>query len=677
MSSAKKDRKKERVRLYKKVRNTSSWKSIILYLLMMLLFVASVVFLAGFVIEYIFESKFAEGYSEIEQTAKLYESGSEEKNMLDYIKKQGRDFIVTDKSGKVLYQQGNITLSDNSGDINIANNSETYTVYQDTETPLLYPNGKGGLDFKLNDLLEWYDFDAETVKIPIWVSVDISGGRQVIGKAYITINKKDKILIIELLTVLAGIIVLFCFIMFAKIIKSAINFRRVVKLFYSDPVTQGHNWMWYVRYGDDRLQSSFNKKYNFAVVNLVFRNYRNYCLCHSMSEGEVLLSRIDRLVSSQLKKPEMCAHATTSNFALLLKFDDEQSLRARLQSLIDTLSQMDRDHNFDFQIGVDIIGAVTTDNGRAVKRKGVSIETAYNNACAARATLGETEESGICIFDNDLLEQQRWRDIVHEHQQTALNNEEFVVYYQPKYDPRTNRLRGAEALVRWDSPEFGFVTPGRIIPIFEKNGFITEIDHYMIKHVAQDQKAWLDAGYECVPVSVNVSRAHFIENDLADQIRDLVDAADCPHELIEIELTESAFFDDKKAMIETIKKLKDYGFRVSMDDFGAGYSSLNSLKDMPLDVLKLDADFFRGDNAGERGEIVVSEAIKLAKSLDMLTVAEGVEEKPQVDFLAEQGCDMIQGYYFAKPMPKSEYTERMSRTAHTEQPALPEQTVQK
>ena len=184
----------------------------------------------------------------------------------------------------------------------------------------------------------------------------------------------------------------------------------------------------------------------------------------------------------------------------------------------------------------------------------------------------------------------------------------------------------------------------------------------MISHVARDQKAWLDAGYKCVPVSVNVSRAHFIENDLAEQIRDIVDEQQCPHDLVEIELTESAFFDDKKAMIETIKRLKEYGFAVSMDDFGAGYSSLNSLKDMPLDVLKLDADFFRGDNAGERGEIVVSEAIKLAKSLDMRTVAEGVEEKEQVDFLAQQGCDMIQGFYYAKPMPKDEYTEKMSRS---------------
>ncbi len=183
----------------------------------------------------------------------------------------------------------------------------------------------------------------------------------------------------------------------------------------------------------------------------------------------------------------------------------------------------------------------------------------------------------------------------------------------------------------------------------------------MIEHVAKDQKAWLDAGYSCVPVSVNVSRAHFIEDDLAEQIRDIVDRAGAPHELIELEVTESAFFDDKKAMINTINRLKGYGFSVSMDDYGSGYSSLNSLKDMPLDVLKLDAEFFRGDGEEGRSRIVVEEAVNLAKKLNMHTVAEGVEIKEQVDFLASLGCDMIQGFYFAKPMPAEDYMKRMDQ----------------
>ncbi len=258
------------------------------------------------------------------------------------------------------------------------------------------------------------------------------------------------------------------------------------------------------------------------------------------------------------------------------------------------------------------------------------------------------------------MEDQKWNDVVRASQEKALENEEFLVYYQPKYDPKTDKLNGAEALIRWNSPEYGFKGPGAFIPIFEKNGFIKKIDHYMLTHVARDQKKWFDAGLSCVPVSVNISRAHFIEPDLAEQIRDAVDKEGTPRELIEIELTESAFFDDKNALINIINKLKEYGFAVSMDDFGSGYSSLNSLKDMPLDVLKLDAEFFRGNSDGNRGEIVVSEAISLAKKLNMRTVAEGVEAKDQVEFLAAQGCDMIQGYYYAKPMPGNEYEQRMT-----------------
>ena len=152
---------------------------------------------------------------------------------------------------------------------------------------------------------------------------------------------------------------------------------------------------------------------------------------------------------------------------------------------------------------------------------------------------------------------------------------------------------------------------------------------------------------------------HFAQADLAEHICKLVDVYELPHELLEIELTESAFFDDKESLLHTVHALKEYGFDISMDDFGAGYSSLNSLKELPLDVLKLDAEFFRGEFEKERGEIVVSEAIHMAKNLNMRIVAEGIEEKNQVDFLANIGCDMIQGYYFAKPMPSTAYEEQL------------------
>ena len=240
----------------------------------------------------------------------------------------------------------------------------------------------------------------------------------------------------------------------------------------------------------------------------------------------------------------------------------------------------------------------------------------------------------------------------------ALANREFQVYLQPKVNASQGELAGAEALVRWIHPKEGFIPPNKFIPIFEQNGFILKLDDYMLEEIAKQQAQWMAQGKKIVPISVNVSRAHFTREDLAQHICNIVDKYHVPHNVIELELTESAFFDDKKVLLNTVKQLRDAGFLVSMDDFGSGYSSLNSLKELQLDVLKLDADFFRGADSQERGLLIVSEVIDLAKKLNMKIVAEGIESREQVDFLIEQECDLIQGYYFAKPMPIREFEEK-------------------
>ena len=243
----------------------------------------------------------------------------------------------------------------------------------------------------------------------------------------------------------------------------------------------------------------------------------------------------------------------------------------------------------------------------------------------------------------------------------ALRAREFQVYLQPKYSTKEEVLSGAEALVRWIHPTEGFVPPYRFIPIFENNGFIIQLDDYMLTEVARQQAKWIAEGEKVVPISVNVSRVHFVKEDLAEHICELVDQFKVPHDVIELELTESAFFDDKEVLLNTIKKLKEYGFKISMDDFGAGYSSLNSLKELPLDVVKLDAEFFRDKGESGRGKLIVEDTISLAKKLNMRIVAEGIETREQVDFLADLNCDLILGYYFAKPMPISEFEERAFR----------------
>ena len=187
---------------------------------------------------------------------------------------------------------------------------------------------------------------------------------------------------------------------------------------------------------------------------------------------------------------------------------------------------------------------------------------------------------------------------------------------------------------------------------------VLELDDYMLTEVARQQAKWIAEGKKVVPVSVNISRVHFVREDLAEHICRIVDQFQVPHDVIELELTESAFFDDKSVLLNTIRKLKSYGFAISMDDFGSGYSSLNSLKELPLDVVKLDAGFFREEDEAGRGKLIVEDTISLAKKLHMKIVAEGIETREQVDFLASLNCDLIQGYYFAKPMPVSEFEER-------------------
>ena len=640
---------------------------------------------------YMVSSKLSSESDRISRLAALYELSSARDNsdiagLLDH---ERNVYIIVDKDDNVIKEHGENTCDlesgkkldsfrieqeiEGEGTLVISGLDRDLQIYPDKERRFVESRG-GKISIDFAGVRQWIseghyevlnNFEDGTgdIELPFWIPVTLSNGDRLIGKASFVLYVRD-IIVMGFLTLAIVLLMLAVLVIMLtnshKIHKSR---KRMNEVFYMDEVTGKHNWMWFLTNAEQILKKKKNAFTKFAVLDIVFVNYRNFCVCHSVEEGEKMLIKVDELIQSRLEKNELIAHYASANFAAMLKYSDRDALEERVKSIVRELEHIDDGHKFSFHVGIYRIGESLGEDGKAVKRKDIDIDREYNNACTARATLSDNDDSAVAFFDEEMVREQKWIDTVQERQHKAITEEEFLVYYQPKYDPRTTELKGAEALIRWVWPEKkeeGMISPGRFIPIFEKNGFITDIDHYMLRHVAKDQKEWLDAGLKCVPVSVNVSRAHFIESDLAEQIRDVVDSYGTPHELIEIELTESAFFDDKNAMISTIKKLKEYGFTVSMDDFGAGYSSLNSLKEMPLDVLKLDADFFRNDEGDGRGQIVVAEAIKLAKNLNMRTVAEGVEIKEQVEFLAGQGCDMIQGYYFAKPMARDEYVRKMS-----------------
>lgn len=450
---------------------------------------------------------------------------------------------------------------------------------------------------------------------------------------------------------LVGVFSLYYIISFISVLISQ---RRTTKIIYTDMLTGGDNWLYFTK-KSTKLIKKVGVKQKYVVVHLRMKKYRSFCTCFGINKGEELIERLYYAIRKQLHHKETMAHYEKADFGLLLTYTDELELASRLEGMIQTLEGVFPNIKLKFQIGV-----CKVDHPRA------NVEELYNNALLAREMHGDDNEQKIAFFNIEMSKQRIWERKVEDDMERALLNREFQVYLQPKFSTGEETLGGAEALVRWIHPTEGFVPPNKFIPIFEQNGFILKLDDFMFEEVARQQAKWISEGWKVVPISVNVSRAHFTREDLAEHICEIVDKYQVPHDMIELELTESAFFDDKEILLSTVKKLRDAGFPVSMDDFGAGYSSLNSLKELSLDVLKIDADFFRGSDSLERGMLIVTEVITLAKKLNMKIVAEGIESREQVDFLKEQECDLIQGYYFAKPMPLGEFEKNYKNVSQEE-----------
>ena len=428
-----------------------------------------------------------------------------------------------------------------------------------------------------------------------------------------------------------------------KVISLVHEKKRVNKLVNTDPITGGKNSNYFIQKSKKEI-SRFRRHY--AVVQLRLEKYRNYCTAYGNRKGENLLEELNLAMLNYISKKELVAHVEKSDFALLLFYTNKEAFEIRLRNLMNILQEKNIDEHLSFSAEVCIVDSKNDDVSNLLSYAGIAIPKEIK------------VQNEIVWFNDSMKEELIWERHIEDDMEKALENHDFKVFLQPKYSTKKEVLSAAEALVRWTHPTLGFISPGKFIPLFEKNGFILKLDDYMLTEVSRLQAEWLDEGKHLVPISVNVSRAHFAEENLAEHICSIVDGFNVPHEFIELELTESAFFDDKEVLLTTVRKLKSFGFKVSMDDFGAGYSSLNSLKELPLDIIKLDAEFFRSVDDISRSNLIVGDTITLAKKLGMQIVAEGIETREQVDFLAKQDCDLIQGFYFSKPLPVNEFEEK-------------------
>lgn len=383
-------------------------------------------------------------------------------------------------------------------------------------------------------------------------------------------------------------------------------------------------------------------KKNFDLICSDIENFKMINERYGSDVGDELLKCIASQFKNENWDSSSCARLSADIFAILT---EHREIYTEKDFVRDIEACRSRFPNIKFNIKFGIYSKVDRE---------LPVSGMCDRAILSLNRIKRQYGQVFSVYDDKLqfarLKEQQILDCMEQ----ALSERQFMVYYQPKYDIRTETIVGAEALVRWSHPEYGFMMPGDFIPLFERNGFIAKLDYYVWEEVCKAMQEWNKKGNVTFPISVNVSRIDFQSPDLVEKLVDLVERYDIDNSLLHLEITESAYTENPQEIIESVKELRNLDFKIEMDDFGSGYSSLNMFSELPLDILKLDMGFIQHQNS-HHAKSILSFMISLSKWMGLESVAEGVESQEQVDSLKNMGCNYAQGYFYAKPMPKKEF----------------------
>ena len=341
-----------------------------------------------------------------------------------------------------------------------------------------------------------------------------------------------------------------------------------------------------------------------------------------------------------------------SGSTFIMYCEHQENYDSFSHNLNDVLQHMTNGISISVRIGVYPNVSPSLDKEVVIGRTKNSADTLVKNSSTNIAIYNETAQARTLHME----------ELVNAFSQ-ALKEEQFQLYFQPKYNIQGEKPKfaSAEVLVRWISPKFGFVSPGDFINLFEEHGLIAKLDDYIMKKSADYIKEWHDKYGVYIPLSINLSRVDIYRPNLVEDIIEYVDSRNIPHNCYYLEITESAFVEDEKEVIPFISKIQNNGFTVEIDDFGSGYSSFGALVDLPFDVIKIDMKFIRSMDDNPKVKDIIRMIINLSKMMNAIIVAEGVETEGQYQFLKENGCDVIQGYYFSKPLSNKDFEELIKK----------------
>ena len=430
--------------------------------------------------------------------------------------------------------------------------------------------------------------------------------------------------------------------------------RQIFKTAFVDPLTEIDNFNRMSVLFSQRLQ---NLPGGAALVIFDILKFKVINDMLGYEQGDKILQNASRVLKSWLNEGEHVCRSTADNFVLLLSRSERRHLRGRLAKI---LAAIRRDCAVEGSC-MKVEGAF----GVYELEENVPFYIALDRARLALANAKKSPKDPIQFY----AEKDRHR-IVQERQlensmEQALEDGSFALMLQPKYNFQTGKMEGAEALVRWNQAEKGIIRPDDFIPLFERNGFILKLDMFILEQAVKFLAKWRSNGKQQVPVAVNFSRLHLNDSRYIPQMTQIVDAYDVPRALIEVELTESVILNNRELAQNVIRGLHNKGFSVAMDDFGSGYSSLNVLKSLQFDSIKLDKEFLSGCEQNPTARKVVQGAVEMIKAVGAKVIAEGVETKEQADFLRDTGCDLAQGYFFSRPI----FEEEFEKLLHPASPA--------
>ena len=425
------------------------------------------------------------------------------------------------------------------------------------------------------------------------------------------------------------------------------NGRRLQQIAYHDPLTGAYNMIRFRQLVDQRAKK--DKRYSIAALNVHQFKFINEI--YGREQGDRVLCFIKKQIEKSREDGELFCRETADIFYLYTPMTDREELGRRLKKLMDDISRIAAGERGDYQLLMCCGAAVVEED-----EESLTLDQTLTHVMLALTRAKDIHQNNIWFFDKELHRREIMENYVEAHMNQALKDREFCLYLQPKVSLDSRKVAGAEALVRWIKPDGGLIYPDQFIPLFESNGFCVQLDMYMVDSVCRQLRAWMDEGIRPIPISVNQSKRAFYEKDYLERLTEITEKYQIPASLITLEILEGYTFENVDEVNRKIEELQKQGFRVSLDDFGSEYSSLNTLGQIRINELKLDRWFLKDVAEGKKNvRMIMEQIIQLAHKLHISTVVEGVETLEDHEMIKDLRCDYGQGYYYRRPISAGDF----------------------